>query len=271
MSLVAMSEMLQQAKGGKYAVGSFNVFNFETLCAVVEAAEETKSPVILSVPERLFRFVDMDTLSAAMVNRAQRSSVPVALHMDHAHSYDGILRAVRWGFTSVMFDGSKLPFEENLKRTKEICSMAHALGISVEGELGYRSKEEMVDVAQLATVDMAAEFVAKTHVDALAIAFRNREGGQINTDKLEELAQAVNIPLVMHSGGKLPSYKEVIAHGISKVNVPTDMSTTAIATLKAECGHDPSPNYINLMAAVKKAVKGSAKEYMIKFDCVAKA
>jgi fructose-bisphosphate aldolase class II len=108
--------------------------------------------------------------------------------MDHAHSYDGILRAVRWGFTSVMFDGSKLPFEENLKRTKEICSMAHALGISVEGELGYRSKEEMVDVAQLATVDMAAEFVAKTHVDALAIAFRNREGGQINTDKLEELA-----------------------------------------------------------------------------------
>lgn len=271
MSLVAMNEILQQAKNGKYAVGSFNVFNFETLAAVVEAAEETKSPVILSVPERLFRFVDMDTLSAAMVNRVQRSSVPIALHMDHAHSYDGILRAVRWGFTSVMFDGSKLPFEENLKRTKEICSMAHAIGISVEGEVGYRVKDELVDVAQLATVDMAAEFVAKTQVDALAVAFRNREGDAVATERLQALAQAIDIPLVMHSGGKLPSYADVIAQGITKVNVPTDMSTTAIATMKAECGQDPVPNYINLMAAVKKAVKGSAKEYMIKFGCVAKA
>lgn len=148
--------------------------------------------------------------------------------------------------------------------------MAHALGISVEGELGYRAKDELVDVAQLATAEMAAEFVAKTHVDALAIAFRNREGGELGTDRLEELAQAVNIPFVMHSGGKLAAYKDFIAHGIAKVNVPTDMSTTAIATLQAECAKDPVANYINLMAAVKKAVKGSAKEYMIKFDSVAK-
>ena len=137
MALVSMKELLCDARKKKYAVGGFNIFNFETLGAVVEVAEELKAPLVLGMPERLFKFVNVDILGAAMVRAAQKAIVPIALHLDHGHTYEGVMKAVRWGFTSVMFDGSALPFEENLKRTKEITRIAHSLDISVEGELGY--------------------------------------------------------------------------------------------------------------------------------------
>lgn len=99
MSLVTMRELLQDARKRKYAVGGFNVFNFETLNAVVEVAEELRTPLVLGIPERLFKFVDVDTLSAAMMRAAQKATVPVALHLDHGHTYEGVMKAVRWGFT----------------------------------------------------------------------------------------------------------------------------------------------------------------------------
>ena len=211
MALVTLRQVLQDARKRKYAVGGFNVFNFETLGAVVEVAEELKAPLVLGIAERLFKFVDVDTLAAAMSRAAQRTSVPVALHLDHGHTYEGVMRAVRWGFTSVMFDGSALSVAENLKKTKEITRIAHSLGISVEGELGYIGQcDDITGVTsnEPVSAEVAMDFVTKTKIDALAVAVGTNHGafkgtGGLNIARLAELSQAVEVPLVLHGGSKL--------------------------------------------------------------------
>lgn len=279
MSLVTMKELLQDARKRKYAVGSFNVFNFETLGAAVEVAEELKTPLVLGMPERLFKFVDADTLAAAMVRAAQKSSAPIALHLDHGHTYEGVMKAIRWGFTSVMFDGSVLPFADNIKQTKEITKIAHSLGISVEGELGYIGLNgEEINESNMVSPEMAAEFVAKTKVDALAVAVGNNHGVHKGTTKLSfpllnELNSTVSIPLVLHGGSRLSKedYRSVIDAGICKINIATDMSITAAKTLKTELTKNPDANYIYLMTVVKKGVKDCVRKYMLCFDCISKA
>jgi fructose-bisphosphate aldolase class II len=276
-----MRELLQDARKRKYAVGGFNVFNFETLGAVVEVAEELKTPLVLGVPERLFKFVNVDTLSAAMARAAQNATVPVALHLDHGHTYEGVMKAIRWGFTSVMFDGSALSYEENLKRTKEITRIAHSLGISVEGELGYVGCYDVVsDINEdnIVKSDVAADFVDKTKVDALAVAVGNNHGvyrgnPRLNFSRLAELNNILNVPLVMHGGSKLTKedYRCSITAGIAKINVATDMSLVASEKLKSELLKSPNTNYITLMSMVKKGVKDSVRNYMLNFDCISKA
>ena len=280
MSLFTMNELLQDARKRKYAVGGFNVFNFETLGAVIEVAEELKTPLVLGVPERLFKFVDVETLSAAMVKAAQKSSVPIALHLDHGYSLEGVMKAIRWGFTSVMFDGSRLPIEENLKKTREITRIAHSLGISVEGELGYvgcyPQAADLTD-ENLIKPEIAAHYVEKTKVDALAVAVGTSHGvyhgsPKLNFSRLAELSSTVQVPLVMHGASKLhkDDYRLSINSGISKINIATDMSLAAAETLKIELAKNPNTNYINLMSVVKKGVKDSVRKYMLCFDCIAK-
>lgn len=280
MSLVTMNELLQDARKRKYAVGGFNVFNFETLGAVIEVAEELKAPLVLGIPERLFKFVDVETLSAAMVKVAQKSFVPVALHLDHGYSYEGIMKAIRWGFTSVMFDGSRLSWEENLKKTKDVTRIAHSLGISVEGELGYVGcYPHAADLTEenLIKPEVAAQFVEKTKVDALAVAVGTSHGvyhgtTKLNLSRLSELSSAVNIPLVMHGASKLhkDDYRLCINSGITKINIATDMSLAAAATVKQALVNHPNANYIHLMSTVKRGVKNSVRKYMLDFDCIAK-
>lgn len=282
MALVTMRELLQDARKRKYAVGGFNVFNFETLGAVVEVAEELKTPLVLGIPERLFKFADAEVLSAAMVRSAQRASVPVALHLDHGHTYDGVMKAIRWGFTSVMFDGSSLSIEENLKRTKEITRIAHSLGISVEGELGYVGCYECfndMNDENIVRSDIAADFAEKTRIDALAVAVGNNHGSykgntKLSFSRLNELSNKIDVPLVMHGGSKLSrdDFRNSIQSGICKINIATDMSSAAVERLKAEFAKPANgTNYINLMAAVKKGVKDSVRRYMLNFDCISKA
>ncbi len=281
MALVSMKELLQDAKKRKYAVGGFNVFNFETLGAVIEVAEELKTPLVLGIPERLFKFVDVETLSAAMIRGAQKTAVPVALHLDHGYTYEGVMKAIRWGFTSVMFDGSALSFEDNLKRTKEITRIAHSLGVSVEGELGYISYYDQVkDINEenMVKPDVAHSFVEKTRVDALAVAVGTnhgvyRGGPKLNFSRLSELNHSVNVPLVMHGGSKLSreDYQSSIQSGITKINIATDMSMAAGETIRAELAKNQSANYIHLMSMVKKGVKDSVRKYMLSFDCISKA
>lgn len=281
MALVTMKELLYDARKKGYAVGGFNIFNFETLGAVVEVAEELKAPLVLGMPERLFKFVDVDVLGAAMVRASQKATVPIALHLDHGHTYEGVMKAIRWGFTSVMFDGSALPFEENLKRTKEITRIAHSLGISVEGELGYVGYcDTLSDISEdnLVKPDVAAEFVNKTKIDALAVAVGNNHGNyrgnpKLSFSRLNELNNVLNVPLVMHGGSKLnkDDYHFSIQSGISKINIATDMSMAAAETLKAELVKNPNSNYIHLMSVVRKGVKDSVGKYMISFNCISKA
>ena len=281
MALVSMREILDDARQRKYAVGGFNVFNFETLGAVGEVAEELKAPIVLGVAERLFKFVDVETLSAAVLCAAKKSAVPVALHLDHAHTYEGVMKAIRWGFTSVMFDGSSLSLTDNLKRTKEISNIAHSLGISVEGELGYINcyhPSEAGDEENMIKLDIVADFVAKTKIDALAIAAGNNHGVckndvQLDFSRLSQLSSQINIPLVMHGGSKLrkEDYRDAIQAGISKINIATDMSLVAAEKLKAELVASPTANYVHLMSVVKKGVKDSVRKYMLYFDCISKS
>ncbi|MHC1746019.1 MAG: ketose-bisphosphate aldolase [Negativicutes bacterium] len=281
MALVSMREILNDAQKRKYAVGGFNVFNFETLGAVGEVAEELKAPIVLGVAERLFKFVDVETLSAAILCAAKKSAVPVALHLDHAHTYEGVMKAIRWGFTSVMFDGSAMSLTDNLKRTKEISNIAHSLGISVEGELGYINcyrPSEAGDEENLIKLDIVADFVAKTKIDALAIAANRNHGVckneiQLDFARLSQLSSQITIPLVMHGGSKLrkEDYRDAIQAGISKINIATDMSLVAAEKLKSELAASPNANYVHLMSVVKKGVKDSVRKYMLYFDCISKA
>ena len=281
MALVTLQQVLQDARKRKYAVGGFNVFNFETLGAVVEVAEELRAPLVLGIAERLFKFVDVDTLAAAMARAAQRTSVPVALHLDHGHTYEGVMRAVRWGFTSVMFDGSSLAVDDNLKKTKEITRIAHSLGISVEGELGYIGQcgpAGAGDAHAPVTADIVADYVAKTKIDALAIAVGASHSGMkgadvLDPDRLTELRSVVEVPLVLHGGSKLSreDCRMVIEKGISKINIATDMSLSAAERLKAELTKTPNANYIHLMTSVKKGVKDLVRKYMLNFDCISRA
>ncbi|MCE5286159.1 MAG: class II fructose-bisphosphate aldolase family protein [Pelosinus sp.] len=280
MALVTMRELLEEARMQKYAVGGFNVFNLETLEAVVEVAEELKTPLVIGLTERYCKFVDADILSAAMVRAAQKSRMPVALHLDHGRTYEGIIRAIRWGFTSVMFDGSNLPFAENLKRTKEITRIAHSLGISVEGELGYVGCYECVQTINednMVNPAAAAEFVEKTKVDALAVAVGNRHGSyrgsaKLNFLRLAELNQSIPIPMVLHGAARLrrEEYRTSIQAGIAKINMPIDTSLAAGDKLKAELQKSPAANYVHLMMAAKQGVKESVRQSMLNFDCIAK-
>lgn len=281
MALVTMREILQDARNKKYAVGGFNVFNFETLSAVVEVAEELKTPVVLGIPERLFKFVDVDILGSAMVRAAERASVPIALHLDHGHSYEGVMRAIRWGFTSVMFDGSQLEYAENLKRTKEFAKIAHSLGITIEGELGYSHwyDKEQPDVA--AKPERALNFIDKTRIDAFAVGVGQNHGMHggtpLDTNQLAALNSTVHVPLVMHGGSRSRNgfsredYHNYIQSGISKINIATDMSMIASQNLKKELSKSPGANYIHLMSVVKNGVKDSVRQYMLYFDCISKS
>jgi ketose-bisphosphate aldolase len=280
MALVTLADILKDARKRNYAVGGFNVFNFETLGAVVEVAEELKTPLVLGIAERLFKFVDVDTLAAAMLKAAQKSSVPIALHLDHGRTYEGLMKAIRWGFTSVMYDGSALPLEENIKRTKDITRIAHSLGLSVEGELGYIGCLEGIEASASAVSkpEMAAEFVQRTRIDALAVGIGHNHGNvrempTLNYSKLGELHNAVHVPLVMHGGSRMhkDEYRLVINSGIAKINIATDMSMVAADTLKTELAKNPASNYISLMVVVKKGVKDSVRKYMLSFDCISKA
>ena len=280
MALVTLRDILQDARKRNYAVGGYNVFNFETLGAVVEVAEELKTPLVLGIAERLFKFVDVDTLAAAMVKAAQKSSVPIALHLDHGRTYEGLMKAIRWGFTSVMYDGSALPFDENIKRTKDITRIAHSLGLSVEGELGYIGCLEGIEASgcSVSKPEMAAEFVQKTRIDALAVGIGHNHGNvrempRLNHAKLGELTNFVHVPLVLHGGSRMPrdEYRMVINSGVAKINIATDMSMVAAETLKTELLKNPASNYISLMTVVKKGVKDSVRKYMLSFDCISKA
>ena len=262
MSLVPMHKILKEAYEKKYAVGGFNVFNLETLMAIIEVAEETKSPVILGLPERLFSFLDADLLGHMMVRAAEKAKVPVAVHLDHGQSYEGVMKAIRWGFSSVMYDGSKLPLEENITRIKNIARMAHSLNITVEGEIGI---EEDLTVAKI------KEFADRTKLDALGI---NVDLPKMDIAFIEQINNAVKIPLVMHGGNRdrhnPEYYRPYIDVGICKVNVATDMSTVAARTLKGKLPKNENANYITLMNEVKKAVKESVTKYMLAFGCVSK-
>ncbi|AIF49674.1 class II fructose-bisphosphate aldolase [Pelosinus sp. UFO1] len=239
--LTTLSILLNAAKQEKKAVGAFNVYNLETILAVVEAANRLKSPVILSFGEGYFTHAPVEIIASIVKEICTPLDIQVALHLDHAKELKSIARAIRAGFTSVMYDGSALPLSENIQKTKYIVEYAHAVGVSVEGELGYMNNEdgtceEGLDLEKGYTrVQDAAAYVNGTGIDALAVAVGNAHGiykGTPTLDfaRLDEIARAATVPIVLHGCSGIPDdyIKKAVSLGVAKINVNTEISTGAV-------------------------------------------
>ena len=266
--------MIEDAYREHSAVGSFNWYHYETLKGIIEAGEETGRPVIASFGAKYLTNMDLDTAAVLTKALAERSSRAVCLHLDHCKDKDVIIRAIRAGFGSVMYDGSSLPFEQNLKNTREICEIAHACDVSVEAELGSlaagaKSHEGSADDREVYTDPaMAAEFVRETNVDALAVSIGTVHGmykgtPNIRTDILEKINAAVGSPLVLHGGSGTPEDKLLacISRGIAKISVNTEISEYVMAHTKALL-QEQSPHLSVLALKQKEWVKEVVKKYI---------
>ena len=228
MPLVTLNEILPQARAEGRAVCAFNVVNCESAKAALSAAEREKQPVILQVFHRLFGDDKARYVGALVRNMAEHSEVPVVLHLDHGQTVEQVRMAVDCGFTSAMLDGSQLPFEENIARTCEAAQIAHDAGLSIEAEIGHIPVTSD-SPPPLTTPDEAARFAEATGVDALAVAIGTAHGFYkqvpvIHTDLARQIADAVDIPLVLHGGSDTPTNKvrEAIQAGFAKVNIATE-------------------------------------------------
>ena len=235
MPLATTKVMLKAALEGHYAVGAFNANNMEMVQAIVEAATEERAPVILQVSQGAIRYAGLHFAAGLVKIAAQDTDVPVALHLDHGTDFEQNVLCLREGFTSLMFDGSDLPLEENIRISRSVCEICHICGIPVETELGKVLKRgatpEEVKTA-MADPDEARRFIEETSADSLAVAIGSihallsRSAG-LDIERLKEIHQAIpEIPLVLHgaSGVREDSVVESLDHGIAKVNVATYLS-----------------------------------------------
>ena len=273
--LVNLKEILTIAEQDKSAIGMFNATGFDSLQAVVSAAEELNKPVIIAHAEVHNVYNDISMVGPAMVAVAKSAKVPVCVHLDHGTSLDMVYKALRLGFTSVMMDASAHPYEENLALTKRITEAAHAMGVSVEAELGRLvtgeagSGEEMKNAKAedfYTRPDEAEAFCSATGIDALAIAFGTAHGfytaqPKLDFDVVKNVAAATGLPLVMHGGSGVSEegFKKAIANGIRKINYYSYMSKAGYMAAKAviESG---KTNYLHdveyaAMQAMKEDVK----------------
>lgn len=233
MPLVTSKKMLLDARQGNYAVGAFNVENMEMVMAVIEAAEEMKSPVILQTTPSTVKYAGLDLYYANVKTAAERAAIPIALHLDHGSSFQLAMQALRIGYTSIMIDGSHSPLEENAAVSKAVVDACHPSRIPVEAELGrVGGKEDDLEGGDggLTAPDEAAWFVETTGIDFLAVAIGTAHGvysgiPNVRVDILKEIRNKVSIPLVLHgtSGVADDTVRECIREGICKVNYATDL------------------------------------------------
>lgn len=272
MALVNLKAVLQKAQEGNYAVCAFNIENMEMAQAIISAAEEYRSPVILQTTPSTLRYAEPELFFAIVNALAQQTDVPVVMHLDHGDSFELTSKAFRSGYTSVMIDGSKLPLQENVMLTKAVVSMCHPAGVSVEAEIGcIGGKEDDLMGDNMYTVPEEAKFLAEqTRVDALAVAIGTAHGVYkskpvLNMERLKEIRALVDAPLVLHgtSGISDAVVRECIANGICKVNYATDLRIAfthgANRVLEDKAVYDPK----KYMAEGRKEVKEYAAARMV--------
>ncbi len=267
MALVTMKEILDDASARGYGVGAFNINNLEFLKAIVEAAEDERSPVIIAVSEGAMKYAGIEFLAEIVKIAALKTDVPVALHVDHGKHWEVIVSAIRHGFTSVMIDASDKSFEENVKITSKVVDLAHAVGVTVEAEIGrLKGIEDIVNVSEREAVltdpEEAREFVDQTGVDALAVAVGTSHGAykfkgepKLDIERIKKIRELVKIPLVLHgASGVMPEIvelaekygadlkgargvpddqiREAIRAGIAKINIDTDLRLSFLAGVR---------------------------------------
>ncbi|QKS72783.1 class II fructose-1,6-bisphosphate aldolase [Paenalkalicoccus suaedae] len=281
MPLVSMKEMLITAKEKSYGVGQFNLNNLEFTQAILQAAEEEKSPVILGVSEGAARYMGGFKAVVAMVKGLMEeygTTVPVAIHLDHGSSFEKCVEAIHAGFTSVMIDGSHYPLEENIALTKKVVEVAHTLGVSVEAELGRIGGQEddlIVDDADAAYAipSECDQLIRETNVDCFAPALGSVHGpykGEPNLgfDRMEEISTLTDVPLVLHGGTGIPTkdIKKAISFGTAKINVNTENQITSAAAVRKALEEDPNMvdprKYLGpAREAIKQTVIGKMREF----------
>lgn len=278
MPLVSMKDMLNKALEEKYAVGQFNINNLEWTQAILGAAEEEKSPVILGVSEGAARHMGGFNTVVKMVEGLlidMNITVPVAIHLDHGSSFDKCKAALDAGFTSVMIDGSHHPIDENIEMTKQVVEYAHAKGASVEAEVGTvgGQEDDVIGGIQYADLNECVRIVKETGIDTLAPALGSVHGpyhGEPNLGfkEMEEIRDAVNLPLVLHGGTGIPTHdiQKSISLGTSKINVNTE-NQIAFAKVVREVlaakpeAYDPRTFIVPGRDAIKATVIGKIKEF----------
>ena len=277
--LVNLNEVLKKAQKGKYAVGLFNTTDTDMLQAVIEAAEESNSPVILGTAEVLLPYGELKLIAPSVIAAAKRAKVPVVVHYDHGLTFDRCIEALKLGFSSIMFDGSAKPYEQNIAETREMVKIAHAFGATVEGEIGHvgeAEKEDNLLTDMYTTPEEAKAYLEATGVDALAVAIGSAHGvykkkPMLNIERLKEISSAVKVPLVLHGGSGLSDddFKNTIRNGIAKVNIFTDLCLAGERAMKD--GEEKKFGYLETRNLKVEYIKEAVKHKMTLFGSVNKA
>ncbi|MGR6837353.1 class II fructose-1,6-bisphosphate aldolase [Syntrophomonas erecta] len=251
MPLVSVHELLEKASEERYAVGAFNANNMEIVQAILEAAELENSPVIMQASQGAIKYAGLEFITGMVKIAAESSPVPVALHLDHGTDFDQVVRCIRSGFTAVMYDGSKLPLEENIAYTKKVLDMARPIGVSVEAELGkIGGTEDNVSVSERDALftdpEEARYFVEQTGVDCLAIAIGTAHGQykgepKLDFERLAQIKSLVDIPLVLHGSSGVPdeAVQKAIQMGICKVNIDTNIREAFVGEMRKVIANNP--------------------------------
>jgi len=304
--LVTNNDLLLPAMREAYAVGAFNINNLESLLAVVEAAVEERSPVIVAVTPSSIRYAGLPYIAGLVKTAAERSSVPMSLHLDHGKDFETVTNCISAGFTSVMIDGSHLRFEENIALTKRVVDLAHSKGVSVEAELGRLTGVEESTVEQREAVltdpDAAGEFVERTGVDSLAVAIGTSHGAykfkgepKLDFERLRLIREKVKVPLVLHGASSVPQWivekavkygaeltgakgipeehiRKAVSLGISKINIDTDLRLAFTAAIREFLTESPKVfDPRKILGSAREAMKEVVKAKMRLFGSSGKA
>ncbi len=307
MPLVTSYDVLMPALKGGYAVGAFNANNLESVKAVIEACEEHEAPVVLQVSQGAIKYAGLEEAAAMVKAVADKSKIPVVLHLDHGTSYEQNVQCLRVGFTSLMYDGSKEPFEDNVRVSAEIARMVHAVGLQVECELGIIPKiEEFLTQEELEPLvrgevedvyallsdeqkqrlesyftdpDQAEEFWRRTQCDSLAVSIgaihgMPAKGAHLHFDRLQELMDRIPIPFVLHgsSGIAMEDVKKACEMGVCKVNVATALSQAFLRGIADKLAENPQEkDFRKVLGPAKEYIKREIEKYLPIFGCEGKA
>ena len=282
--LVTGKQILQHADENGYAVGAFNVNNMEIIQAIAQAADELRAPVILQASQGAIKYAGIEYITSLVKTTAQQIDVPIALHLDHGTDFNEIMSCIRNGFTSVMIDASKHELEENIRLTKEIVKIAHAVGVSVEAELGkIGGTEDQIVVSEAEATytdpEEARIFVEETGVDSLAIAVGTAHGvykgePKVDIDRIKEIDRVVSVPLVLHGSSGVPydTLGKAVGAGIRKINIDTDIRASFAGSVKAFVTENPDEiDPRKILKPARAAMAETVKEKIKVFGSDAKA
>jgi len=272
MPLVSVLPLIRKARENGFAIPAFNIHNLETIQAVLEACEEMNSPVIIQTTPGTLNHAGVEYIGSIMKTAGDLYSIPIALHMDHCKSFDMIVACIRNNYTSVMIDGSHLPYKENVKLVKKVVDLAHAVNIQVEAEIGKIGGVEddmFVSDKEAAFTDPleAKEFAESTGIDSLAVAIGTAHGvykgdPKLDFNRIQEISELIEQPLVLHgaSGVSNESVRKAIELGMAKINIATELKLPMADAIRSSLNNPDESDPRNYMGAAKEAIKKVVKD-----------